>query len=383
MKIVAVSGSRADWGLLSPVLQLLNDDPRFELEIAVTGQHLHASDPTWSIVGDDGLSIDHKMNLELGDDDRPQMLGHSMGLALAQAAAVITNAAPDLVLVLGDRYEILAVASAALICSAPVVHLCGGDVTEGAFDDSIRHAITKLSALHFVTNEDARRRVIQMGENPARVHCVGSTGLDRILATPRMQRADFFESVGLSPGSRNMMVTFHPPTLAADGLAQCDALLSALGQLDEAVGLLFTGSNADPGGRAFEQKIRDFSESRSRAVFHSNLGSRRYFSALEHVDVVIGNSSSGLYEAPSFGVPTVNIGDRQASRLRATSVIDCEPEEDAICAAIDQAMELNCSHVTNPYGDGRSAARIVDVLAAVSEPKQLIRKSFNDLEVGQ
>lgn len=380
MKVLAVTGSRADWGLLAPVLGALREDDRFTLQIAVTGQHLHQQAPTESLIAEDGFSVDYRFDMELGEDDSVEVLGRGMGLALGQAAAVLSTASIDVVLVLGDRYEILAVASAALLARVPVAHLCGGDVTEGAFDDAIRHAVTKLSAVHFVSNADARRRLIQMGETPAMVHNVGSTGLDRVLATPPLPRTEFFASVGLEPGVKNFVVTFHPPTLAVDALQQCDAVLEALGSFPGDIGLIFTGSNSDPGGRAFERRIQDFVSTRERAVFHSNLGSKRYFSALTHVDVVVGNSSSGLYEAPSFNVPTVNIGDRQARRLRADSVIDCAPDVQGIRTAIEQALSLDCVDVINPYGDGQSAPRIVGKLSEIGDPTALCRKSFNDLE---
>jgi len=237
-----------------------------------------------------------------------------MGWAVAGVGAALAETRPDMMLVLGDRYEILGAVTAALLSKVPVAHIAGGDVTEGAFDDSIRHAMTKMSALHFTTTEEAATRVRQMGETPAHVFVTGSPGIDQVLAVPPMERAAFFDSVGLEPQARNFVITLHPATLSADNAAMARAMLAALDAFPEA-GLIFTGSNADPGAAELDEIIRAWVAVRANAVFHASLGSARYFSALEHCDLVLGNSSSGLYEAPSFGIPTVNIGDRQARRV--------------------------------------------------------------------
>ena len=381
MKVLAVTGTRADWGLLVPVLDLLRDDARFALQILATGQHLMAGADPGAAIRADGHRVDHALDMGLGEDDEPAALATATGRAVAGMGAVLARARPDLLLVLGDRYEILAVALAAVMARVPIAHLCGGDVTEGAMDDSLRHAITKLAALHFPTNAESAARVLQLGEDPARVHAVGSTGIDRILALEPMPRAEFFDSVGLTPRARNFVVTFHPATLAADPVAEARALLAALAAIPDA-GLVFTGSNADPGARAIDARVQEFVAGRPGAVFHASLGSRRYFSALRHCDLVIGNSSSGLTEAPSFGLPTVNIGARQARRPRAASVVDCPAEPGAIAAAIARALALDCRGVRNPYGDGRSAPRIVEILAAIPQPHLLIRKSFQDIAHG-
>jgi UDP-hydrolysing UDP-N-acetyl-D-glucosamine 2-epimerase len=300
---------------------------------------------------------------------------------VAGVGAVLAKARPDLMLVLGDRYEILGAVTAALLSKVPVAHIAGGDLTEGAFDDSIRHAITKMSALHFTTTEEAATRVRQLGEHPARVFVTGSPGIDQVLAVPRMARAAFFDSVGLEPQAHNFVITLHPATLSADNAAIARAMLDALDAWREA-GLIFTGSNADPGAAELDEIIRAWVAEREHAVFHASLGSARYFSALAHCDLVLGNSSSGLYEAPSFGIPTVNIGDRQARRVRAPSVIDCAPEAGAIRAAIGTALSGDWSGTVNPYGDGRAAPRILSHLAAMSDTAALIRKSFEDLTHG-
>lgn len=382
MKILAVSGTRADWGLIRPVLQALRNLPGIELELAVTGQHLAPGSRTEAVIAADGFTINHRIDMGLTNDDSARGIGMAMGRGLSNAADLLADARPDILLVLGDRYEILAVASAALLASVPIAHIAGGDVTEGAFDDSIRHAITKLASLHFVTNAEAQGRVIQMGEDPARVFATGSPGIDAIFTMPRLSREALLESVGLPRWANPVfLVTFHPATLSKDSADQCTALLLALDRFPEAH-VIFTGSNADPGARHVDALVQDWVAQHDRAVFHASLGSQRYFSALAAADAIIGNSSSGLYEAPSFALPTVNIGDRQARRPKAASVIDCAPEVDAIAAAIRKALAMTFPEgVSNPYGDGNAARRIADILAGLKEPSRLIRKSFRDLTV--
>ncbi|HCZ01555.1 MAG: UDP-N-acetyl-D-glucosamine 2-epimerase, UDP-hydrolysing [Rhodobacterales bacterium RIFCSPHIGHO2_02_FULL_62_130] len=378
MKVLALTGTRADWGLLVPVLNLLRDDDRFDLQIAATGQHLMAGSCSLKAIAADGHRVDHLVEMGLGCDDSTVALARGMGAATAGLGAVLAFSRPDLLMVLGDRYEILAAALAAVVARVPIAHIFGGDVTEGAIDDSIRHALTKLGALHFPSNAESAARIMQMGEDPLRVHCVGSTGIDRILALEPMERDRFFTSVGIAPRTKNFLITFHPATLSDDSTAQAQAMLDALDAFPE-VGLIFTGSNADPGAREIDALIEAYVAGRDGAVFHTSLGSRRYFSALTHCDLVIGNSSSGVMEAPSFRLPTVNIGDRQARRPRAASVIDCDPIPSAIYNAIRAGLARDRTNVENPYGDGHAAERIVAVLAAVNACQTLVRKSFVDL----
>ena len=377
LSILAVTGARSDWGLLVPVLRAIRHDGAFDLRLAVTGQHLVAGSPSLEAIRADGFSADHKVDMGI-DGDSAEAVTAAMAHGLAGFGALLASQRPGLMLVLGDRYETLAAVEAALVARVPVAHLCGGDVTEGAIDDAIRHAITKMAHLHFVTNADAARRVAQLGEDPARIHTVGSPGLDRIAEIEPMGREAFFAAVGLTPRARNLLVTFHPVTLADDTGRQHQALLDALADLDE-VGLIFTGSNADPGARAIDARTRAFVASRDNAVFFESLGSARYFSALRHVDAVVGNSSSGLCEAPSFAVATVNIGERQDGRPRAASVIDCEPTREAIAAALQRAFGFDRAGVENPYGDGHAAPRIVAVLRKIGDPASLLRKRFMDL----
>ena len=376
LALMAVTGSRADWGLLVSPLTLLRDDSAFRLSLAVTGQHL-APEGKASLaeMAVDGFAVDGSIDLHQPDTSLT-------GVAQALAAAVtgfsdlFKHKRPDMLIVLGDRFEIFGAVQAALLARIPVAHFCGGDLTEGAVDDAMRHAITKMSHLHFVTNVEAVRRVRQMGENPERIHLVGSPGLDRIRSVARMPRTAFFESIRLQPREKNAIVTFHPATLSEDSERQCAELLAALDTFGPKMGLIFTGVNLDVSGNALQRMIDAFAAKRANAVVIASLGSQRYISALTHADLVVGNSSSGLYEAPSFDIPTVNIGDRQKGRLRATSVIDCVPERAAIRAAIKLALTRDCTGTVNPYGDGHSSPRIVAVLKEIGNPAALLKKTF-------
>lgn len=381
MKILAVSSARSDWGLLRPVLGLLRDDSRFALEILVTGQHLMEAGTSIEPIHAAGFHVTHRVDMGLIGRDSDAQICAATGRAVAGVGMILETMKPDLMLVLGDRYEILAAVTAALLSKVPVAHIAGGDVTEGAFDDSIRHAITKMSSLHFTTTEVAAKRLRQMGESPRHVFVTGSPGVDQMLMMPRMNRAEFFYNVGLEPQGCNFLVTLHPETLSQENAAMANAMLEALEAFPDA-GLIFTGSNADPGASELDEIIRRWVVGRDNAVFHESLGSACYFSALEHCDLVLGNSSSGLYEAPSFFIPTVNIGDRQARRVRAGSVLDCAPEVDAIRAAIDTSLAGDWAGTLNPYGDGGAAQRILSHLAAITQPTALVRKSFEDLNHG-
>ena len=332
----------------------------------MTGQHLDpSSGDSAGILQAEGFTAAARIDMRLGGDSE-QAVTHAMAAGLAGFGDALAALRPDLMLLLGDRYETLAAGCAALLARCPVAHIAGGDVSEGAVDDAIRHALTKLAHIHFPTNRDAADRIIQMGEDPAHVHCVGSTGLDRLLQVRPMARADFFRSVGLEAGERNLLVTIHPVTLAADPLADAHALVAALRRLPDRFG-----------GRMINAMLESFTRERPNAALHASLGTERYVNALTHCNAVVGNSSSGLYEAPSLQRPTVNIGDRQKGRMRAASVIDCPGETDAILQAIHQALGLDCRNVTNPYGDGRASTRIAAVLKQVRDPRSLLHKSFH------
>lgn len=381
-RICAVTGSRADYGLLVPPMRLIRDDPALELQIIITGMHLSTEYGfTYRRIEQDGFDVSARVDCRQHGEDILSVT-KSIGFGVIGFADVIQRLRPDFLMVLGDRYEVLAAVQAALIARVPVAHLCGGDTTDGAYDEGIRHAITKMSHLHFATNEEAVNRVRQMGENPDHVHLVGNPGLDQISRVKCMSKEETFAALAIPVRPRNLLVTFHPETLAVESsLAQLDELLAALTDLGPDYGLVFTGPNADTKGRALTRRIEAFVGDHENAILRTSLGQRLYLSILSHVDAVVGNSSSGLHEAPSFKVPTVNIGDRQKGRLKAASVIDCPAERKAIGSAVERALRLDCSEVKSPYGDGRSAPRIVAALKAVPEPAALLRKHFHELKV--
>jgi UDP-hydrolysing UDP-N-acetyl-D-glucosamine 2-epimerase len=376
MRICAVTGSRADWGLLRPVLQRLRSAGH-PPTLIVTGSHLSDRfDSTASQIEADGFVIDHRVPLPLERDDSGAIAA-AIGAALTGISTVLEGEHPDLLLILGDRYEIFAAAQAALVCRIPVAHIAGGDISEGAYDDAIRHAISKLSHLHFTTNEAARRRVLQLGEAPERVINAGSPGIDALRQTPRWTRQQLEQRLGMPLRARNLAVTFHAATLdTRTPQAQLQPLLDALAALDEDIGIVFTGSNADSGGLAITQLIRDFSASREHSCFVASLGQAGYYSLVAAADLVVGNSSSGLYEAPSLGTATLDIGIRQQGRLRGPSVRHVDNDRQAIHDAIIDLLAQPPEDLSNPYGDGDASRRIVDALLDVHDPGTLLIKHF-------
>jgi UDP-N-acetylglucosamine 2-epimerase (non-hydrolysing)/GDP/UDP-N,N'-diacetylbacillosamine 2-epimerase (hydrolysing) len=378
-KICVVTGSRAEYGLLYWVLHDLQGNPDFELQIVVTGMHLAPEfGHTVDEIVKDGFAISRRVEMLLSSDTRGG-IAKSVGLGVIGMSDAIEALCPDVALVLGDRFEIFAAVQACLIHNVPVVHLAGGDVSEGAIDESIRHAITKMSQVHFVTNELSARRVRQLGEDPRRIHVVGNPGLDHLRRTALLDRDALEAALGARLAQRNLLVTFHPVTLEASaGVDQFTELLAALESLGPETMLWITRPNADAGGRAITAALEAWAASRPAQVHtYTSLGQLRYLSLMAQVDAVVGNSSSGLYEAPSFGVPTVNIGDRQRGRLAAPSVLHCAPDRRAIATTIGRALSLDCSGIINPYGDGNSAARIVKLLGELPPADELIKKPFH------
>ncbi len=380
-KICVVTGSRADYGLLRPVLNEISGAPDLKLQVIATGMHLAPEfGLTFREINADGFVIDRKVEMLLSSDS-PSAVTKSMGLGIICFADVLSELAPDLVLVLGDRFEIFAAVASALVACVPVAHLHGGETTEGAFDEAIRHSITKMSHLHFVAAEEYRQRVIRMGEHPDRVFKVGGLGVDNIHQLKLLGRAELEKSIGFPLGKKNLLVTFHPATLEPDSAArQMGELLAALAPLSDTT-LLFTMPNADTEGRHLMGMIETFAASHSNTHVFASMGILRYLSCMQWVDGVVGNSSSGLTEAPSFRIGTVNIGDRQRGRLKAASVIDCEPERERIGAAIKQLYEydfrVQLQQVINPYGDGGASQKIVATIRACSLDG-LLKKTFYD-----
>jgi len=381
-RICVITGSRAEYGLLYWVLHDLRESAGVELQLVVTGMHLAPEfGGTVSEIVRDGFPIARRVEMLLSSDT-PGGVAKSMALGLIGMSDALEQLQPDVVVVLGDRFEILAAVQACLVHNIPVAHIAGGDTTEGAFDESIRHAITKMAHTHFVTNAQSAQRVRQMGEDPRRIHVVGSPGLDHLRRTPLLDLPALECALEASLGKRNLLITFHPVTLEpGQSAAQFAELLAALDSLDDDTVLWFTRPNADTGGRALAAMLDAWVLARpARARAYASLGQLRYLSLMAHVGAVVGNSSSGLYEAPSLGVPTVDIGDRQRGRLAAASVLHCEPRRADISAAITRALVTDCDGVVNPYGDGESAARIIAALRALPPAAELLKKPFHGLE---
>jgi UDP-N-acetylglucosamine 2-epimerase (non-hydrolysing)/GDP/UDP-N,N'-diacetylbacillosamine 2-epimerase (hydrolysing) len=385
-EICFVTGARAEYGLLQWVLHEIKEDPDLELQIIATGMHLSPEfGHTYQAIEEDGFEIDEKVEMLLSSDTSVGV-AKSMGLGTVGIADAFDRLNPDIALIPCDRYEALAAAQAALVAQIPIAHVYGGETTVGAFDEAIRHSITKMALLHYVTAEPHRKRVIQLGEAPSRVKNFGAPQLDHLNRLDLLDRREFESSIEFELGDPTFLITYHPTTLEeAPVEEEVLELLEALDQFPNAR-LIFTKSNADTGGQIINKMIEDYAEEKSeRAQVYSSLGQRRYLSALHHVDVVVGNSSSGLIEAPAIPVPTVNIGDRQKGRLRARSVIDCHPEAENISNAIEKALSSEfqgtLEDVTSPYGDGRAAPRICQDLKEASIGS--LAKSFYDLPVSE
>lgn len=381
--ICVVTGSRAEYGLLSTLMRAIKADPDLRLQIVATGMHLSPEfGLTWKEIEADGFKIDRKVEMLLSSDTAVG-ISKSMSLGLAGFAEVFADLHPDLIVLLGDRFETLSAAAAALIAKVPVAHLHGGEATEGAYDDSIRHAVTKMSHLHFTSTEAHRARVVQMGERPENVHNVGAIGLDAIAGLKLMDRSALAKDLGLAWKNRNLLITFHPATLDdEDPGIQFQALLDALDALPDTL-LIFTKANADSNGRVINRMIDAYSASHAdKAKPFASLGQLRYLSALKQVDAVVGNSSSGILEAPSFGIPTIDIGDRQKGRIRSASVIGCSPDAASISQALAQAgsegFRKGLTGLANPYGDGKTTGRILAILKT-RDLTRLLRKGFHDL----
>jgi UDP-hydrolysing UDP-N-acetyl-D-glucosamine 2-epimerase len=350
-KICVITGTRADYGLLNFLIKELHNDPDVSLQIIATGMHLSGDfGETYREILRDGFAITEKVPLlEPGDDGLA--IARSVGAGTTALAESLDRLRPDFVVLLGDRFEMLAAASAAYFLRIPIAHIGGGDITEGAFDDAIRHAITKMASLHFPTNEKSARVIEQLGEPPSIIFNVGSPGIEYIHRAQILSRDDFEEATGYRFQKRNILVTYHPETMAdASPSDQFRQVLSALEDLSSDTGMIFTKANADTGGRQINRMIDEYVAGHERACAFTNLGQVRYISAVKHCDVVVGNSSSGIYEAPSLETFTVNIGQRQYGRLMAPSVIHCDCKRDAISAAISRAFGVaEDFKFTNPY----------------------------------
>jgi UDP-hydrolysing UDP-N-acetyl-D-glucosamine 2-epimerase len=380
--IAVVTGSRAEYGLCKSILTAITRSSGLVLRLIVCGTHLEpAFGRTAEAIEADGFPIARRIETWTGSDS-PQAIAASISRGVVGFAKTFAEAQPDILLVLGDRYDMIAAALAALPFALPIAHIQGGELTEGAIDEAIRHALTKMSHLHFVANEVYRNRVIQMGEQPDRVFVSGAPGIDLIRATPPTPAAELKRRIGVKFRSAPLIVTLHPTTLEyASTATQSRALMAALATVDRP--LLFTYPNADTAASTIIAAIDDFVAHHANARVIKSLGAADYFGMMAVSAAMVGNSSSGIVEAPTFRLPVVNIGNRQRGRLRAANVIDCEAESGAIVAAIKRAVSpkfrASLKDLANPYGDGNAAERIVRVLREVPLDASLVEKRFYDL----
>lgn len=382
-KVTVFTGTRAEYGLLYWLMKDIQADAELELQLLVSGAHLSPEfGNTWQQIEADGFTIDEKVEMLLSSDT-PVGTAKSIGLGVLGYADALARLKPDLLVLLGDRTEALAIAQTAMIMRIPICHLHGGEVTEGAYDDAIRHAISKLSHLHCTSTDEYRRRVIQLGENPGRVFNTGAIGLDHLKRSAFMNREELLTNLELQQDKPFLLVTYHPVTLAAEPAQETfNNLLQALDEFPEH-SIILTYPNADDGGRQIIPLLEQYAaENPTRVLAIPSLGQKRYLSAVKHADAVIGNSSSGIIEVPSFDVPTVNIGMRQKGRLAAESVLHCSCERVSIGDAIRSAIALNhklkAYPVSNPYGDGASSERILKLIKSVDLNPV---KSFYDLDL--
>lgn len=382
-KICVVTGTRAEYGLLFWLMKEIEADPNLELQIIVTGMHLSPEFGLTYKEIEKEFFINKKIEMLLSSDT-PVGISKSMGLAQISFTEAYDEMKPDLLILLGDRYEIFSAATAAMIARIPIAHLHGGETTEGAFDESIRHSISKMSHLHFTAADEYRNRVIQLGEHPERVYNVGGMGIENIKKLKLLEKEAFEEHIDFRLAEKNLLVTFHPVTLENSTVAyQFQELLDVLDSLHD-THIIFTKANSDTDGRIINQMIDNYvTKNKDKSIAFTSLGQLRYLSSLQFMDAVVGNSSSGLLEAPSFKIGTINIGDRQKGRIKAYSVLDCEPKKNAIRKAFDklysQEFQESLQNVKNPYGDGCASKLIIDVIKKV-DLSNILKKSFYNIQ---
>jgi len=384
-KIAVITGARADYGLLYWVIKGIHDDPDLELQLIVTGMHLSPEfGLTVKDIERDGFPIVERVEMLLSSDTE-EAISLSMGMGLIGFAKIYHKLKPDIVVVLGDRFELHAAVSAAIPFRIPIAHIHGGEATEGVIDEVIRHSITKMSHIHFASNEHYKKRIIQMGEKPDNVYCFGSPGIDNIFKLKLFSREGLCKELNITGNKKIGVVTYHPVTLDTNkGEEQIIELLGALIGTED-VFWVFTLTNADTNGRIIIEKIDEFVKKYPKIAKHfDSLGQVRYLSLLKHADVMVGNSSSGIIEAPTFDLPVVNIGDRQSGRVRARNVIDVsECKEDAITKAIARGMSVgfrrSLKGEKNPYGEGCASEKIIEILRTTSLGDKIIKKRFCEI----
>jgi len=379
-----VTGSRAEYGLLYWLMREIKEDPELELKVLVTGMHLEERfGNTVEAIEKDGFGINARVPMDI-IDDKPSTIAKSIGRGVIGMTDAMSALLPDCVVLFGDRYEMLAAGQAAMFLQIPMAHIHGGEATEGLMDEAIRHALSKLSHLHFVAAEPYRERVIQMGEQPSSVHNVGAAGLDNLAKLDLLNRTTLSKTIGLNLStSPYFLVTYHPVTLSqGDQVGPVQEMLAAISAFGD-YKVIFTGVNADPGYGGVARAIEEYAEERiGDVIFTNSLGQRNYLSAMKYAASVVGNSSSGIIEAPAMKVPTVNIGDRQRGRIRAATVIDCEEDRKSIGAAIETALDPEFLEIAKkshyPYGSPGAARRIRETLAA-TDFSNILMKQFYDL----
>ncbi|KHM51419.1 hypothetical protein NZ47_10710 [Anaerovibrio lipolyticus] len=382
-KIAVITATRAEYGLLSPVIKYLRpfESESFNVDLIVTGTHL--SQQYGMTISEIDERIDHKIPISLKSASGAD-ISANQAEALVKFTDLFLKGKYAGVVLLGDRYEMLAVAIAAGNTHTPIFHLCGGDTTEGALDEWIRHSITKMSYLHFVTNEESRKRVIQLGEAPARVFNYGSTSIDNVIHVANMTKVEALQSIDLDD-CKYALCTYHPVTMEDGSIDdQINEFLAAIKSFPD-IQFIVTKSNADQGGARINELLDEAEKEIDNLHVYTSLGVRRYLSLMKYAEFVLGNSSSGIIETPAFRVPTVNIGDRQRGRLQSESIINCDEDTDSIVAAIKKAMSTDfkevCNKVISPYGDGHAAEKVAKkIYEVVSEGKIDLKKKFFDIE---
>jgi GDP/UDP-N,N'-diacetylbacillosamine 2-epimerase (hydrolysing) len=383
-KISVITTSRAEYGLLYWLMKGIAEDPDLQLQLIVTGTHLSAEfGSTIDQIREDGFQVDRSFDLRMHNDS-PSGISHSLAIAIDGFSTAFSTLKPDIVVILGDRFEILGASITALIANIPIAHIHGGELTMGAIDDSIRHSVTKMASLHFVAAAEYRKRVIQMGEHPSRVFNVGGMGLDNIRKIKLLGKKELEEQLGVRFRKNNYLITFHPETRSPEITeTHFTEMLSAL-EKDMGTLNIFTFPNADRGSQSIIAKLeKHVANHQDNCVLFKSLGQLKYLSLLKNVDAVVGNSSSGIIEAPSFKVPTINIGNRQEGRIRADSVIDCDAESSSISKALEKiksaSFRAKLSNVKNPYGNGGAASRVLKKLKDI-DLEDIRYKKFYELK---
>ena len=382
MRICVATGTRAEYGLLSPLMTAIKNEPGWQLQVLVTGAHLSSEfGLTYQAIEKDGFTIDKKVEMLLSSDT-PSSVVKSMGVGMLGYADALQQLQPDMLVILGDRYEMLSIASSALIFNIPIVHIHGGEITEGAYDDAIRHSITKMSHIHFASTEEYRKRIIQLGENPDFVHNVGAIGVDFITDLPQINKEALEKELKIQFKKYNYQVTFHPSTLdRASPESQFRVLLDAIDEQEDSF-FIFTKSNADTGGRIINHMIEEYvQKNAAKSAAFSSLGNKTFLQLVKECDAIVGNSSSGILEVPSLKTATINIGDRQKGRIQAETVINTDVDRDAILNAFEMVKDENfrykVRHAQNPYGEGNTAKQMIEVLRTVNLNDFQTKKFFD------